>query len=67
MRACLPRTGLFTTVAPVRSATMRVVPIATVLLIIVRVGLELLDIPGGFADEVFDLERIADMQDVGLL
>ena len=38
MRACLPRTGLFTTAAPVRSAIARVVPIATVLLMIVRVA-----------------------------
>ena len=39
MRACLPRTGLFTTAAPVRSATNRVVPTATVLLITVNSGL----------------------------
>ncbi len=38
MRACLPRTGLWTTAAPVRSATARVVPTATVLLTIVSAG-----------------------------
>ena len=66
IRACLPRTGLFTTVEPVRSATMRVVPIPTVLLIIVNVGFEMFDIPCSFANEVFDLEWIADMKDVSL-
>ena len=40
MRACLPRTGLFTTAAPARSAIRRVVPTATVLLTIVSVGLK---------------------------
>ena len=38
MRTCLPRTGLCTTAAPVRSATARVVPTATVLLMIVSPG-----------------------------
>ena len=66
MRACLPRTGLLTTAAPVRSAMARVVPIATVLLTTVRVGPEKIDVPRRFANEVFDLEWKADMQNVGL-